>query len=110
MAQLLTHLFLKQMNRVEKIFENKAINRSGILLFSKEDALLFIEACKESKIQILGIDAFYLWGDYTQPSLDNSVNFSSPEYTLKTESIYSDAVVFLEGKSENLFFEIVCNE
>ena len=98
------------MNRIEKLLENKAIKRSGILLFSKENALLFIEACKESKIQILGIDAFYLFGECIQPSLDNSVDFSSSGYTLKTENIYSDAIIFLREKDEKMFFEIVCAE
>ena len=98
------------MNRIEKLLEDKAINRSGILLFSKENALLFIEACKESKIQILGIDAFYLWGEYIQPSLENSIDFSSSEYMQKEKNIYSEAINFLKEKSENLFFVIVCTD
>ncbi|MCL2413111.1 MAG: hypothetical protein FWC98_03125 [Bacteroidales bacterium] len=96
------------MNSVEKLFESKAIMSGGIMLFTKENALLFIEACKEYGVPILGIDAFYLWGNSVQPSMENSVDFSMPDYMLKTENVYSDAVVFFEEKNENLFFEIVC--
>jgi hypothetical protein len=96
------------MNRIEKLFEDKAIIRGGIMLFSKDNALLFIKACENSKIQILGVDAFYLSEDNTQPSVENSVDFSSSEYLRKAENIYSEAINFLTEKNEMLFFEIVC--
>ena len=98
------------MNKVEKLFEDKAIIRGGIMFFSKNNALLFIKACKNSNIQILGIDAFYLSENNTQPSLENSVDFSSSEYIIKAGNIYSMAINFLKGKDEKLFFEIVCIE
>lgn len=98
------------MNRVEKQFKEKAIVRGSIMLFTKENALSFVKACKESGIQILGIDAFHLLEENIQPSLDNSVDFSSSEYSLSAEDIYSEAINFLRGKSDNLFFEIVCSD
>jgi hypothetical protein len=96
------------MKKIENLFEDKAIIRGGIMLYSKENALLFIEACKNNGIQILGIDAFYLSEENIQPSLENSVDFSSSGYMKKEESIYSEAIIFFKDKNEKLFFEIVC--
>jgi hypothetical protein len=96
------------MNIVEKLFEDKAIFRSGIMFLTKENALLFVEACEKNIVQILGIDAFYLSENIIQPSMENSVDFSSSEYVQKSENIYSEALNFLTEKSEKLFFEIVC--
>jgi len=98
------------MNRVEKQFQDKAIVRGGIMLFTKDNALSFVKACKESGVQVLGIDAFHLLEENIQPSLDNSVDFSSSEYELNAEDIYSEAMNFLNEKSNNLFFEIVCSD
>ena len=96
------------MNRVEKQFEDKATIRGGIMLFSKENALSFIKACENTGIQILGIDAFYLSENNIQPSLGNSVDFSSLGYMQKEKSTYSEAIHFLKDKNEKIFFEIVC--
>lgn len=113
------------MNKVEKLFINKAIIQpGGWFIFSKKDAIEFISACKKENIRILGIDGFFRGKDIShpsipnlsvtpdsiQPSIDNSVDFSSDHYIQKTDSIYTDATDFLKAKDENLFFEIVCNE
>jgi len=98
------------MNGIEKLFKDKAIIRYGIMLFTKNNALSFIEECEKNGILILGIDAFYLFEERIQPSLENSIDFFSSEYIQKTENIYSDAVNFLKDKEEKLFFEIVCKD
>ena len=95
------------MNRVEKQFEDKAIIRGGLMLFSKENALLFINACENNDIQVFGIDAFYLSENIIQPSLENSIDFSSSGYVQK-ENTYSESINFLKEKNEKLFFEIIC--
>lgn len=95
------------MNRIKNLFKDKAIIRGGIMLFSKEDALLFVKACENNEIQILGMDAFYMTENYMQPSLDNSIDFSSSGYIPKEKNIYLEAVNFLKEKNEELFFEIV---
>lgn len=98
------------MNRVEKIFFDRAVERGGLLLFTKMIAIKFVEECKRQNLGILGIDGFYISENKTQPSMENSVDFSSTYYIQKTQNIYSDALRFLQTKDENLFFEIVCGD
>lgn len=96
------------MNKVEKEFKSKAIIRGGLFLFSKKNAILFIEACQKKKIGILGIDGFILKEDKIQPSMENSIDFSSC-YSLE-EKVYSQSINFLNLMDEELFFEIVCSD
>lgn len=100
------------MNKVELKFKNKiAIDRGKYFLFLKKDALDFVQECRNEKIRILGIDGFYKIDEETiQPSMENSVDFSSDYYVMKTSNIYSEAIGFLQTKDENLFFEIVCED
>lgn len=100
------------MNKVELKFKDKiAIDRGKYFLFIKKDALDFVQECKKEGISILGIDSFYKINEETiQPSMENSVDFSSAYYVQKTGDIYSDAIIFLQDKGENLFFEIVCKD
>jgi hypothetical protein len=86
---------------------SKAINRSGIYLYSKDNALQFINECKKQKVAILGIDGFYLDGNTTQPSMENSIDFSTKPFI---ESIYDEAINFLEFRDDKMYFEIVCSE
>jgi len=80
-----------------------------LTLFSKENAIAFVDACEIYKVSILGIDAFYLYdNNQIQPSLEDSIDFSSSFYTQKNESIFADAKEFLLLKDEILIFEIVC--
>ncbi len=97
------------MNEVEKKFKSKAIIRGGVSLFSKENALSFVVACQKNNIEILGIDGFVLTECTTQPSMENSIDFSSRRYSQKLESVYSEAIHFLNEKDDSLFFEIVCS-
>ncbi len=100
------------MNKVELKFKNKiAIDRGKYFLFFKKDALDFVQECKNENIVILGIDSFYKIDEETiQPTMENSVDFSSAYYVHKTGDIYSEAIEFLQTKDEELFFEIVCED
>jgi hypothetical protein len=93
------------MNKVEILFANKAINRAGIFLYSKEDALQFVNACRETSTMILGIDAFFITHNTTEPSMENSIDFSKHSFT---KDIYDEAIRFLTMRDDRLFFEIVC--
>lgn len=95
------------MNEITRKFKSKVIVRGDMSLFTKGNAISFIQACKENNIGILGIDGFYLFGDKIQPSMDNSEDFSGYDYVSKTESIYTDAINFLNDRDEQLVFEIV---
>lgn len=98
------------MNKVESDFKHRAVIRGGLLLFSKEDAIAFVSACEKNDIQILGIDGFYVADDRTQPSMENSIDYSSSDYRQQLKSVYSFAIRFLEEKDEDLLFEIICSE
>ena len=93
------------MNKVEKIFIDKSLNRSGIILYSKRDALEFVEECSRNGIKILGIDGFFITDKTTQPSLRDSIDFSTELYY---RNIHTIAKKFIERKEDNLYFEIVC--
>src|ERR1700722_11436652 len=95
------------MNKVEKAFLCKAINRAGIYLYSKRNALDFLEECKKQDVPVLGIDSFYLTESTIQPSMDNSVDFSTRSFEKK---ILDEAIQFLKQRGDDLYFEIVCAE
>lgn len=85
---------------------DRALKRGGIYLHPKNDALQFILKCKKQGIAILGIDGFFISEDTTQPSLDNSIDFSTHPFA---ENVYAEAIRFLEIRDNNLYFEIVCS-
>ena len=95
------------MNKVEKLFSNRAILRGGIYLYSKPDAIKFIKECEKENIMLLGIDAFFLTATTTQPSMDNSVDYSMQPIE---KTIYDLAIEFLEKRDDQLCFEIICAE
>lgn len=96
------------MNQVEKQFMDKATRRGQMLLFSKDDAVAFIQACKEHNIEILGLDGYYVFAAAVHPSPENSIDFSSDSYVMKQDDIYEEAVAYVKGRNEKLLFEVVC--
>lgn len=93
------------MNNIENLFKDKAIQRGGINLYSKYDALSFVEECYKQSVYILGIDGFYITDNTTEPSIENSIDFTI--LPLKRESIFKMAKEFLSKKDDSLFFEII---
>lgn len=96
------------MNNIEDLFKNRAIQRGGIKLYSKYDAMSFVEECYKQSVYILGIDGFYITDETTEPSIENSVDFTV--LSLKKENIFEIAKEFLDKKDESLFFEIIYEE
>jgi hypothetical protein len=95
---------------IARRFSGQAVVRpGGLTVYPKLVAMDFINACKEAKVSLLGIDAFYLDGEYIRPSMEDSIDFSSP-YTKRERDIYEFAVDFIEHRDPELFFEIVCQE
>jgi hypothetical protein len=58
-------------------FRAKGITRGGILMFAPIDAAELIEAADRDGRMVLGLDGFFVAAKTTQPSLDNSVDFSA---------------------------------
>ncbi len=96
------------MNNIENLFKDKAIQRGGINLYSKYDALNFVQECYKQSVYILGIDGFYITDDTTEPSIGNSIDFTV--LPLKRENIFEMAKEFLREKDDILFFEILYEE
>lgn len=80
----------------------KAIHRHGIDLYDAEDAILLIKLCQQAQIPILGIDAFKLYDDKIQPSMENSIDMS-----LESKN-YDLALRFLtDRRTAGFIYEIV---
>lgn len=95
------------MNKAERIFTESALERGGIYLYSRENVIAFVLACKEEKICLLGIDGFWLTAHSIQPSMEDSIDFSSSFFT---GDCYEKAIGFLAIRSGELFFEVVIDD
>lgn len=97
------------MNKIEKKFEIVSLNKSLIIL-KKNDAKNFIVECEKENIPILGIDAFSINNDYIQPILDKSIDFTSYQYKKLNTNNYALAKKHIDEQSNDIYFEIVCDE
>lgn len=97
------------LNRIEEQFFNRFLNRDGILLISKINAISMVRMCLQENIQILGIDEFWIANNAIQPSLENSVDFSSKELQASyIDPVFRDPREFLKTRDDKRMFEIVC--
>jgi len=101
------------MNKIEEEF----ISRGAVIMksndkwfvMSKQTSLEFINACEKEKIQILGIDGFYLHENGgIEPSMANSIDFSSSHK--EGANSYDDAIRFIQKREDNLYYEVICEE
>lgn len=93
------------MNQVELSFKDKALVKGGVMLFSKENAIQFIRACEKENLKILGVDSFLMFGEKIQPSLENSIDFSTEGIGA---TVFDQAAAFVKSKDDKFLFEIVC--
>lgn len=96
------------LSEIEKKFKEKFTICNGIILLKREDAIDFIDACEDNKVNILGIDGFFLQGKSIQPSLENSVDFTS--ITQSSNDVYDKARKFIMKSLPSLYFEVVHEE
>jgi len=80
------------------------VRPGGMMVFSKSDAIEFIDACKNEEIQILGIDGFYVDEDLIQPSMKHSIDYSIDDIN---ENKHDEAINFLLDQDAAMYFEIV---
>lgn len=92
-------------NKVEQIFIEKVLERGGLFLYSRETALEFVKACRKENIDLLGIDGFSLIDNSIQPSMADSIDFSS---LFLEGNVYRKAIDFLEIRPSDMVFEILC--
>lgn len=93
------------MNRIVILFKEKFVQRGGVTLLSKTDAVQFIRECSKENIKILGIDGFLMFEDKIQPSLENSIDFTT-SYA-KKDNIYEQALNFIDRIDAKYYFEVV---
>ncbi|MFI5137272.1 MAG: hypothetical protein ACHQIM_05545 [Sphingobacteriales bacterium] len=99
------------MNKVELSFKEKGIPRVGTYVYPKQVAIDFIDECKKFNIGILGIDALIIHGEFTEPSLENSVDFTATPYREKPPiNTWGTAVTFLKERDDLYYFEIICSD
>jgi len=92
-------------------FASRFLRHGGVLLLSQADAIDMVHACIAENIRVLGIDGFWIRGDMIQPSLENSVDFSSPELQASyLDPAFRDPIQFLKTRDNRMMFEVVCDD
>lgn len=98
------------MNKLEKEFLDKAlVQPDGLLIFNKKDSINFVKACEKETINILRIDAFFLVEDGIQPSMENSIDYTTG-YDYNFSNVYLFSEEFIKEQPDNLYFKIVCKD
>jgi hypothetical protein len=96
------------MNKVERVFRDKGINRGGAYVYPKLVAINFIRECRRFNIGVLGMDALILHENATEPSMANSIDFTaSPYIENPPNDIWDAAITFLKERDDKYHFEIV---
>ncbi|HYZ20546.1 MAG TPA: hypothetical protein VE690_00180 [Rhodopila sp.] len=82
--------------------KRKALTRGGLDLYTVDAAADIVQAAAAEGLRVLGLDGFIISQDATQPSLEDSADFSS------SKDPYADALRFLAARSAaGLYFEVV---
>lgn len=84
----------------------RAVRRGGVEMFRASDAIAIVEECRRRGRPILGIDAFVLTGDSTQPCMEHSIDLST-DSKLAANSHDLAAAHLKKLAKDELWFEIV---
>ena len=99
---------MKNASDIETEFKEKAIIRGGILLFDPGVAIDFVRRCREERLNILGIDGFFVTETQTQPCSEHSVDFSIGNKSRSDDGHWQQAEDFVRKReTSNLLFEVV---
>lgn len=86
---------------------DKATIRGGLYLYSFSDAIDLITYCKDNNLSILGIDAFIISKDKTQPVSEHSVDYSASQQ----KGNWDRAITFIQSKSSlNHMYEVIYSQ
>ena len=80
--------------------------RGGIDFFTKLETIEILKLCKSLKKELLGIDGFFLTSTTTQPSMDNSIDYSAGSSS-HIKNVYKHAIEFITSRPNDMYFEIV---
>jgi|SRR5208282_26979 len=99
------------MPSIENEFSAVGIKRGGLLVLRPNDAIKMVRRCRERHVRILGIEAFILTDNTTQPHMEQSLNMSDIEIRNCPMNCWDLAETFLGERVEfNLHFEMVLEE
>jgi hypothetical protein len=99
------------LNKIEEKFATRFRRYGGVLLLTRSDAIDMVQLCIDEGGCVLGIDGFWIRGDMIQPSLENSVDFSSKDLQESyLDPAFRDPIRFLESRSEEMMFEVICRD
>ena len=68
------------MTQLEEAFAPRAVRRGGLFLYDKPTALAFLRALHAAQVTLLGVDAFLLGAETTQPMMEHSLDVSSASF------------------------------
>jgi hypothetical protein len=92
---------------IELAFRGRGVVRGGILFLRADDAVGLTEAARQRGVRVLGVDAFRLSDDATQPLMQHSVDFSSES---RESDLWTKASDFIRCQPADLFFEVVLGD
>lgn len=91
------------MEFIDKELYEKAILRGNLIFFHPNEAILLIKKCEDQNRRILGIDAFRITENTTQPVSEHSIDFSGIN-----DGNWKSSIKFIEERATiGLVFEIV---
>jgi hypothetical protein len=86
-------------------FESRGLKRGGILLLKPDDAIELVEAARQQRKPILGVDAFTVTETSTQPSMEHSADYSDQSKSIDTWSAARHHIEKL--RDSGFLFEVV---
>ena len=93
------------MDAVVDMFESRGFRRGGIMFLKPQDAIDLIEAARQQRKPILGIDAFIVTDIATQPLMEHSADYSDQLDSLDTWSAAHEHIE--QRRNLGFVFEVV---
>ena len=87
-------------------FGSKAVRRGGTFWFAPVDAIAVIEVAKAQKVLVQGLDGAFLGPTSTQPSLEDSWDYTIGSYPYVSDR-YAHAIEFIKiRENKGLHFDV----
>ena len=92
------------MEPIEQEFADKGVLRGAVFMLRAQSALEMVRRCREEGIEVLGLDAFRLTEQTTQPLMEQSIDLTKPG----EGDCWIRAETFLAARTDSdLYFEVV---
>jgi hypothetical protein len=88
-------------------FGPHGVRAGGILMLRPDEAIALVRRARETHVRVLGLDAFRIGKDFTQPYLEHSTDYSAPSSPHAVDP-WTEAERFLAGfRGSPFVFEVV---